>query len=201
MPYMAIELMSPSSPVEHRLEHDLESLCLVFLHIARFTCGPIGNPIGELKNSYCISKWHHEHVAEVMKSLKKVDLFELRKKPEAYVSDYWAPIASYITDLLDIIYPGSDFEMKTGTDTCKQFKAVLIAARDHCNILGETPTNYAAFTPTRKRPRTKSSAQDQEERKHKRPLLENHANTHRSAYVPSFAQYSNNIPVASQGPK
>lgn len=193
MPYMSIDLMNPLQPVEHRLEHDLESVCLVLLHIARFTCGPAGNPIGEVKKSYCISQWHHEHVIELMKRDKKVDVFEIRKNPAAFISDYWTPIAPFITKLLDVVYPGSDrFEMTPGRATCKTFREVLVAARNHCKGEPENAPNYAAFLPSRKRSRTKSLVQDRGERKHRRPLTEGHTDVQihpRSAYVPSFSQY------------
>jgi len=110
MPYMSIELMQPSQPPEHWLEHDLESMLLVILHIACFTCGPTANLIGEVKSSFTISLWHHEPVVALVMERKKLDIFQLRKDMDKYITKYWHPIAPYLSMLIDIIYPGARFQ-------------------------------------------------------------------------------------------
>jgi len=158
VPYMSIELMQPPQPLEHRLAHDLESVLLVILHIARFTCGPTADPIDEVKSSFNISLWHHEPVVELVKRSKVTDIFDMHENPTKFITEYWNPIDHYLIKLINLIYPGIHrCDMATGPATCKLFKEVLVAARDHCEGLQEQTPNYAAFMTNRKR---KSKAQD-----------------------------------------
>jgi hypothetical protein len=158
VPYMSIELMEPLQPLEHRLEHDLESVLMVILHIARFTCGPTGDAINEVKSSFNISLWHHEPVVGLVKRNKEADIFDIHENPTNFITEYWNPIGHYLIKLIDLIYPGiRQRVMAAGPATCKSFKEVLVAARDHCEGLQEQTANYAAFTSNRKR---KSKAQD-----------------------------------------
>ena len=164
MPYMSIELMQPPEPVEHRLEHDLESVLLVILHILRFTRGPTANPVDEGKpRCFNIAIWHHEPAVELIKRHKICDITDWRKNPEAFNTNYWKPIAPFLPKLIDIIYP-QDVGV-TGPATCRSFNEVLTAARDYCKTLQEVTSNYAAFV-TKKR---KGSAQDRGKAKQLRP--------------------------------
>ena len=56
---MAIDLMRPATPIAHRLDHDLESVCFVLLHLVRFTNGPASISDGQIKPSYRVAVWHH----------------------------------------------------------------------------------------------------------------------------------------------
>jgi hypothetical protein len=168
VPYMSIDLMQPSKPLEHRLEHDLESMLLVILHIVRFTCGPTANPSAEVKQDFNIAIWHYEHTPHLIKGYKRLDIHNMCIEPERFITNYWNPIASQITMLINLIYPGGlhkkQHEMLTGPATCKSFKEILVAARDVCEGLQEQTPNYAGFI-TKKR---KSRAPDREKTKQSR---------------------------------
>lgn len=178
MPYMAIDLMKPSEPVEHRLSHDLESLCMVLIHIVRFTCGPAGTSVGAIKTSHRVSQWHHEENVTFLKDAKKLDLKEIFDNPGDYISDYWAPITPYISSLLNTVYPGLEtLDMNSRELDSGAFKSILINARNHCATLSEPAANYAAFNPpavpsARKRSRSTSNPQDRPQLKHARPSAE-----------------------------
>lgn len=188
---MAVELMQKADeitgqrqPMEHRLAHDLESVCLVLLHIVRFTCGPAG-AIGNIKSSYRISQWHYEHNIEIMKDQKIMDVQSISKAPTAYITEYWAPIAPFITKLIDVVYPQFKDPQNKKEVTYEAFKDILIEARQQCMSLRENPHKYAAFKPPRsapnqlkKRSRPKSLADDLPERKHLRSLTEDHSQGH-----------------------
>ncbi|KIJ90160.1 hypothetical protein K443DRAFT_47013, partial [Laccaria amethystina LaAM-08-1] len=100
VPYMSIDLMQPSKPLEHRLEHDLESMLLVILHIVRFTCGPTANPSAEVKQDFNIAIWHYEHTPHLIKGYKRLDIHNMCIEPERFITNYWNPIASQITMLI-----------------------------------------------------------------------------------------------------
>ncbi|KJA22489.1 hypothetical protein HYPSUDRAFT_122095, partial [Hypholoma sublateritium FD-334 SS-4] len=104
LPYMAVSLLNHKmrqAPLIHRLAHDLESLCMVLIHIVRFSCGPIGTNKGKInRKTYRVSQWHHESDMQALEDYKKMDLKEIAENPELYVNGYWAPIASFIGKLL-----------------------------------------------------------------------------------------------------
>ena len=177
MPYMSIELMLPPEPVEHRLEHDLKSVVLVILHILRFTWEPTANPVDEGKPCcFKLAIGHHEPAVELIKQHKICDITQWRKNPEAFITNYWKPIAPFLPKLIDIIYPQG--VGVTGPATCRLFNEVLTAARDYCKTLQEVTSNYAAFV-TKKR---KGSTRDRGKAKQVRPPQKDTVNTpHRSS--------------------
>jgi len=155
--------MQPPQPLEHRLVHDLESVLLVILHIAHFTCGPTADPINEVKSSFNISLWHHEPVVKLVKRSKVTDIFNMHENLTKFITKYWNPIDHYLIKLINLIYPGiHQHDMVTGPATCKSFKEVLVAAWDHCEGLQEQTLNYTAFMTNQKH---KSKAQDRRKTK------------------------------------
>lgn len=200
MPYMAVDLMQPSKAVEHRLSHDLESLCLVLIHIIRFTSGPTGISVGNtIPEPHRVAQWHHEANIAILQDAKKMDLKMISDKPEAFITDYWAPIAPYITKLLNVIYPGlASLDMDSSAVTGEAFKSVLIEARDHCAKLSEMIPNYAAITENslpQKRPRPKSLHQDHRGQKHPRQLEEYQdlRALPRNAHIIPFSDYEDSV--------
>lgn len=167
---MAVKLMHPSGPpVEHRLSHDLESLCMVLLHIVRFMSGPVSASVTKpLFESNRVLQWHAEVNINILRDLKRVDLQEMAKRPEVYITKYWAPIAPYITKLLKTIYPRVvELKLDSSTLTKEAFKSVLVKACDHCVKLSKIIPNYAAISDTSwKCSRPNDSHQDHRGHKH-----------------------------------
>lgn len=161
LPYMSVNLLKPSSPdpVIHRLSHDLESLCMILIHIVRFSYGPIGTINGTPnEQTNRISQWHHESDIETLEDNKKMDLKAIAENPERYINGYWAPIVPYIQKLLYLVYPSIATNNMDSTALMHQeFKNVLISARDYCCKIPDFSYNYAAFNVSgsigRKRPR------------------------------------------------
>ena len=46
---LAVNMTGDKLPFEHRMDHDIESLLHVFLHIVRFTSEPQGDPNEDIK--------------------------------------------------------------------------------------------------------------------------------------------------------
>ena len=82
VPYMAVMLMKPRMPIAHRLDHDLESVCYVLLHLMRFSTGPVGARLGGTRKSRSVALWHHEESIKSIKDSKVVDLNKIAKHPE-----------------------------------------------------------------------------------------------------------------------
>ena len=174
---MAVNLLNPKlleTPVIHRLAHDLESLCMVLIHIVRFLRGPIGTNKGQVnQKTYRVSQWHHESDMHALEDYKKLDLKEIAEHPELYVNSYWEPIAPFISKLIYLVYPGiATNDMYSTSLKHQEFKNLLIAARNHCSTLGEVPYNYCAFNcygdTGLKRTRPDDSAEMQSEQRNTR---------------------------------
>ncbi|KJA18090.1 hypothetical protein HYPSUDRAFT_45677 [Hypholoma sublateritium FD-334 SS-4] len=152
LPYMAVELTVRKKPCVRELRHDLESVFLVLLHLARFTCGPPGTSVGEVKISHRIAQWHHESNIAILQDKKLIDLINIYRSPAEYLTDYWAPIAPYIQELIEVVYGARNLvniiDVKSQA-TCEAFKAVLSQALEHCQTLSETPASYP---PVQQRP-------------------------------------------------
>lgn len=175
---MSVKLLNPEAhekPIIHRLSHDLESLCMVLIHIVRFSYGPIGTTHGaENSATFRVSQWHQESNVEALEDQKKMDLKAIVEKPERYINGYWAPIIPYIQQLLYLVYPGIITNNMDSTSlTHKAFKDVLIAARDHCSTTPDVSYNYAAYnlsgTSGQKRPRPEDPDDIQAEYPNTRP--------------------------------
>ncbi|KJA19870.1 hypothetical protein HYPSUDRAFT_143273 [Hypholoma sublateritium FD-334 SS-4] len=89
LPYMAVALMKPRDPIAHRMDHDLESVCYVLLHIVRFSLGPVGTRIGGTRKSHRVAWWHHQRDIKVIKDNKVLDMQKIIKHLERYLSEYW----------------------------------------------------------------------------------------------------------------
>lgn len=185
---MSVNLLNPKlleTPVIHRLAHDLESLCLVLIHIVRFSRGPIGINKGQVnQKTYRVSQWHHESDMQALEDYKKLDLKEIAEHPEVYVNSYWAPIAPFISQLIYLVYPGiTTNDMDSTSLKHQEFKDVLIAARNYCSTLKEVPYNYCAFNchgdTGRKHARPEDTAEIQ---------LEHRSNRRRSSRLVQFTE-------------
>lgn len=155
--------MKPKEPIIHEIKHDLESVFFVLLHIACFTCGPTGTSTSGVKLFYRVAQWHHATGIDKMKDMKMVDIDHLNTFPLQRITEYWAPIAPYIQELIDVIYSGTPSFRSGNNATFEAFRGVLVKALDHCRTLKEDPLKYAAFRPlvtAKKRTRTKSAAQE-----------------------------------------
>lgn len=163
---MAVELMVPKKPAVRELRHDLESVFFVLLHLARFTCGPPGASVGEVKVSHRIAQWHQEPNISIMQDMKQIDLTYIQRSAAEYLTDYWVPIAPYIQELVKVVYGNSLFADPKSQATCEAFKAVLARALKHCRSLSETPVRYPVVQrhpvarPNRKRARPESWTTD-----------------------------------------
>ena len=149
MPYISVELTRPKKSCVRELRHDLESVILVLLHLVRFTCGPPSASVGEVKVSHRIAQWHHEFDIDVLKDKKQIDILNVHESPAEYLTEYWAPIAPYIRELIEVVYGTGDLlarEVKSQA-TCETFKAVLVRALEHCQTLSETPVSYPPIQP------------------------------------------------------
>lgn len=152
LPYMAVDLLNPKNlgHVVHRLSHDLESLCMVLIHIVCFSYGPIGTRHAPpMASSHRISQWHHEDELEVLEDNKKLDLKAFAETPELFVNGYWAPIIPFMQQLVNLVYPGiTTNNMDSSALTYEAFRAVLVAAYNHCAAVAQETDfvyNYAAF--------------------------------------------------------
>lgn len=169
---MSIELSSKMTgssraPFEHRIDHDIESLLLVLMHIVRFTPGPVGNPKHDIliqPPEFRISQWHHETFVAQIPHLKTSDLMRLRdcEDLQAVLPTYWRPIASIIVNLIDIVYPVPILPLRTGTNLFKAFRQELVNALELCQQLEETPHKYGTSMPfqTRMPPKKRKSTRD-----------------------------------------
>ncbi len=110
---MAVTLMKPKKAIAHRLDHDLESVCYVLLHIVRFSNGPVGTNVGTTRSSHRVARWHYEKDVQVLKDFKVLDLKKIIKHPERYLSDYWHPIAPYVSKMLQLFPAKLDSENQT----------------------------------------------------------------------------------------
>lgn len=146
---MAVSLMKPRVPIAHRLDHDLESVCYVLLHLMRFSSGPVGTRLGGTRKSRRVSWWHHERSLTVMRDTKVIDLKKIIKHPHRYFSDYWRPVAPYIGQILKLFPTKATSATEADMNTIyMKFRELLVSARDHCiGTISETPFNYAAFGP------------------------------------------------------
>lgn len=149
---MAVNLLNPEiegAGVVHRLSHDLESLCMVLIHIVRFSYGPIGTiKVALNPPTRRVSQWHHEDDLEVLEDNKKLDLKALVEKPGRFINGYWAPIIPHMQELIKLVYPGIvTNDMDSSALKYEDFRAVLVAACDHCSAVANTDViyNYAAF--------------------------------------------------------
>lgn len=160
---MSLSLSSPTrtAEVQHKLAHDLESLFLVFLHIMRFLSSPRGDIESDRnrEKTHHISRWHHEPSEKIMFSDKKSDLLEIYIDPETYITQYWRPVAPYLKELFEAVYPDLSFIHRNYDSpiTPSTFVSILMKARNHCQDLFETKVNYAEINmapPSKKRPST-----------------------------------------------
>ncbi len=147
---MAVSLLNPKfldTPVIHHLAHDLESLCMVLIHIVRFSHGPIGTNKGQVnQKTYQVFQWHHKSDIQALEDYKKLDLKEIAENPELYFNSYWAPIVQFISQLIHFVFPGIATNNMDSTSLKHQdFRNVLVAARNHCASLNEIPYNYCTF--------------------------------------------------------
>lgn len=162
---MAVNLMKPREAIAQRLDHDLESVCYVLLHIVRFTTGPVGTKIGTSRKSHRVAWWHHERDVKVIKDNKVMDMAKIIKHPERYISEYWRPAVPFIKEMLKL-FPTKGTPSDASMNDCYQkFRNILVRARDFCNGIDEQAFNYAAFnstepTESRKRARPHSLEYD-----------------------------------------
>ena len=152
---MSVQLLHPTprmGPIVHQLSHDLESLCMILIHIMCFTFGPVGTPTskGQHVENHRVAQWHHEHSLAVLQDLKSVDLHFLYKHPEDYVSEYWAPIAPFLSKLLLVVYPGiQTFDLDSRKLVFEDFRSTLVDALKYTNTIREEPRKYAALSQRR----------------------------------------------------
>ncbi len=81
---LAVNMTGEKEEFEHRMDHDIESLLHVFLHIVRFTPGPQGDPSTDIKvtiNEIRISQWHHECLVANIPQLKSLDILRAAQHP------------------------------------------------------------------------------------------------------------------------
>ena len=155
---------------EHRIDHDIESLLLVFLHIVRFTCGPKGDPNREIyvnNKEFNMTQSHHEPVVENIPHLKGYDIIRLRSPEELalLLPVYWHPISEHIIKLIDIVYPHVAVPFKTGLDIRDAFKKELQSALQTCRQLEDAPHGYGVSLPYQTRMQKKRKASTQEHRR------------------------------------
>lgn len=105
---LSINMAGSKAPFEHRMDHDIESLLFAFLHIVRFTSGPAGNPAEDVLidvDEIRISQWHHDTLVANVPHVKSSDVMRLRYAEElqSVLPAYWRPLASNITNLIDIV--------------------------------------------------------------------------------------------------
>lgn len=138
---------------EHRIDHDIESLLLVFLHIVRFTCGPKGDPEKEIyvnEKELSITQWHHEPLIEQIAHHKSIDLLRLRGSIQ-FVSqvlpDYWKSIAPNLINLINIVYPSPTIPLKTGHNIRDAFKKELEVILEVCRSLEEDTHDFGTSMP------------------------------------------------------
>ncbi|KJA13533.1 hypothetical protein HYPSUDRAFT_209461 [Hypholoma sublateritium FD-334 SS-4] len=149
--YMSIELSINMTgnkvPFEYRMDHDMESLFLEFLHIVRFTPGPTGNP-GEdilvMPNEIRISQWHHDTLVANIPHVKGSDILRLHDpdKMASVLPKYWSPLAPNVIKLINIIYPQVTIPLCTGKNISKLFKQELNNILAECHKLEDTPHRY-----------------------------------------------------------
>lgn len=149
---LAVNMTGEKEEFEHRMDHDIESLLHVFLHIVRFTPGPQGDPSTDIKvtiNEIRISQWHHECLVANIPQLKSLDILRLRniRQMESVLPAYWRPLAPNIIRLIDIVYPQATIPMCTGKNIATLFKQELMEALDKCHKLEETPHRYGTSMP------------------------------------------------------
>ncbi len=145
---MAVALMKPRDPIAHRMDHDLESVCYVLLHIVRFSLGPVGTRLGGTRKSHRVAWWHHTRDIKVIKDNKGLDRKKIIKHPERYLSDYWRPVAPYVKKILKLFPAKKEHVSDAKIDSIyTKFRQHLVDALNHCRTLNETPFPYAAFGP------------------------------------------------------
>lgn len=175
LPYMSIELLqaysnNTISDFVHRIDHDLESLFLVFLHIVRFTYGPSAteeDKICSASSQLFISQWHHETLTSNLPFLKRGDIDHILREtmPEKLVVKYWAPVAPFLKRFIDIIYTKGGVLPATSHGIAARFRETLVAVLDVCRDLEEKIPNYGAC-PTKKRKPRRSRAAAPKQKKH-----------------------------------
>lgn len=191
MPYMSVELSCnlagdlAHQGLEHRIDHDIESLLLVFLHIIQFTSGPKGNLNKDIyvnTEEFNVTQWHHEPAKQNIAHMKAIDILRLRSPDELSVllPAYWKPIIPNIINLIDIVYPSPTVPLRTGHNIRKAFKKELEVALKKCSILEEAPHDYGTCLPYQTRMRKKRKASTQPDRRagkstrHKRNKTDKH---------------------------
>lgn len=137
---------------QHRIDHNIKSLLLVFLHIVRFTCGPKGDPSQEVyinDKELSIAQWHHKPLIEQIAHLKAMDILRLRSPQllSQVLPAYWKPIAPNILKLIDIVYPSPTFPLKTGHNIRDTFRKELEIALQACRALEEDPHEFGTCMP------------------------------------------------------
>ena len=190
---MAVALMKPRDPIAHRMDHDLESVCYVLLHIVRFSLGPVGTRIGGTRKSHRVAWWHHQRDIKVIKDNKVLDMQKIIKHPERYLSEYWRPVAPYIVKILKL-FPAKKEHVSDAkiNSIYTKFRQNLVDAISHCQILNETPFPYAAFgpdepTPTESRKRSRPDGMDGpgDLRRSKRHNIQGGSHVHSSVLINS----------------
>ena len=171
--------MQNKSSSVRELRHELESVFLVLLNLARFTCGPPGASVGEVKLSHRIAIWHHEYHIDIMREHKQTDIWNVHESPTEFLTEYWAPIAPYVRELIEVVY-GTSYQLARDMKsqaTCETFKAVLLRALEHCQTLSETPVSYPPIQlpPVVRRKRAQSDSwdtdDDSDDRSHQRSWM------------------------------
>ncbi|KJA27204.1 hypothetical protein HYPSUDRAFT_198478 [Hypholoma sublateritium FD-334 SS-4] len=156
VPYMSIELSINMTgnkvPFEHRMDHDVESLFLAFLHIVRFTPGPAGDPGEDIlvtPNEIRISQWHHDTLVANIPHVKGSDILRLRDPDEmaSVLPKYWRPLAPNVIRLIDIVYPQVTIPLRTGKNISELFKQELNNILAECHKLEDTPHRYGTCMP------------------------------------------------------
>lgn len=157
MPYMSVEIQPDfsrdlDSPFQHRVDHDLESLFLVLLHIVRFTSGPAGDPKKDIisnKLEVRISQWHHEQLEPEIPHTKSSDLLRLRsaKDIKSVLPKYWSPFTANIANLSKIVYPQKTIPLRTGVDIFTVFRQELVNFLEACKEIEEVPHSYGVTMP------------------------------------------------------
>ncbi|KJA14393.1 hypothetical protein HYPSUDRAFT_208743 [Hypholoma sublateritium FD-334 SS-4] len=152
IPYMSVDLLYPpprGGAIAHQLSHDIESLCMILIHIMYFTSGPVGAEVSKPSTSreQHVSQWHHEDNFSVLRDLKSVDLKYLAQYPKDFVNEYWVPAAPFLSKLLRIVYPGiKEVDMDSRNLLFQRFRSILIDALQHISTIHEVPHKYAALT-------------------------------------------------------
>lgn len=149
---LAVNMTGAKVPFEHRMDHDIESLLHVFLHIIRFTSGPNGDPNEDVLvniNEIRISQWHHESLVANIPQVKSLDLLRLRdvREMQSVLPVYWRPLAPNLVRLIDIVYPRATIPMCTGKGIAQAFRRELMEALAKCHKMQETPHRYGTSMP------------------------------------------------------